>query len=211
MLRSIGIFLQRLIGWDQFPQATEDQALHKKSEEEPLEPSDGEPAAAASSTNEEAEADDAPGPPPERVTLYVTSMRAIRKTFDDCTKARQLLETYGIEIDERDVSMDSTLRQELRDRIGAPAPVPQLFIGDRHIGGISEITDLDDAQELKHLLRGALQKRYGEECPGCSGTRFVICPDCDGSRKLRNDDGEIETCGACNEAGLQRCSVCNVH
>jgi glutaredoxin domain-containing cysteine-rich protein 1 len=51
----------------------------------------------------------------ERVVLYSTSLRGIRKTFQDCNKVRTILQTYVLWIDERDVSMHVEFRKELKD------------------------------------------------------------------------------------------------
>ncbi|CAM6041944.1 unnamed protein product [Sphagnum compactum] len=51
----------------------------------------------------------------ERVVLYSTSLRGIRKTFQDCNRVRTILQTYVLWIDERDVSMHVEFRKELKD------------------------------------------------------------------------------------------------
>ena len=56
-------------------------------------------------------------------------------------QARDLFSNMGVQYDGYDISLDSGFRDALRERLGGKMkPVPQLFIGDKYIGGIQEIT-----------------------------------------------------------------------
>eukprot|EP00897_Mesotaenium_endlicherianum_P008442 jgi/Mesen1/7626/ME000004S07897 len=148
--------------------------------------------------------------PTGKVILYTTSVRAVRKTFDDCSRARQLLQTYGVFIDERDISMHTKFRDEMRSLIGGPAPLPQMFINDRRIGGITDIERLDDDEELKSVLAHVVRKQPGQECERCGQARFVICFECFGSKKITDFKSKQQVeCTECNELGLQPCPACN--
>lgn len=69
-----------------------------------------------------------------------------------CAAAKRLLDQKEASYEEIDVTMDAALRREMVDRSGGRRTVPQIFIGDRHIGGFDDLSALDDAGELDALL-----------------------------------------------------------
>ncbi|KAG6543183.1 hypothetical protein Mapa_015432 [Marchantia paleacea] len=147
-----------------------------------------------------------------RVVLYLTSLRGIRKTYDDCRQLKLLLKAFGVAIDERDVSMHSGFRQELVSLLGEQLSVPRLFIKGHYVGGAEEVARLHDEGRLASLLpefRLARQMSWNpEHCQGCGGMRFVPCLECSGSRKVRDEEDQIAQCPDCNENGLMKCPVC---
>ena len=72
-----------------------------------------------------------------------------------CMRAKRLLDAKGVSFTEIDVGMDSAKRQEMLTRAGGRDTVPQIFIGDRHIGGSDELVALEHAGELNQLLEEA--------------------------------------------------------
>ena len=68
-----------------------------------------------------------------------------------CIRARQLLEHKGKDWEEIDVDTSPELRREMRERSGRDT-VPQIWIGDRHVGGCDELHALDRSGELDALL-----------------------------------------------------------
>ena len=145
----------------------------------------------------------------ERVVLYTTSLRGIRKTFEDCNNARFILQGLNVAVDERDVSIHAEFRQELKDlMMGKPVPVPQVFIKGRYIGGMEEIIKLHEDGTLATLVDGLPAQLSREDCDGCGGVRFVPCSDCSGSCKVINESNEVVRCPECNENGLMRCPIC---
>ena len=68
-----------------------------------------------------------------------------------CRRAKELLNIKGVQYTEIDVTSDRQLEVEMQQRSGQRT-VPQIFIGDRHIGGCSELFGLDEAGELDPLL-----------------------------------------------------------
>lgn len=68
-----------------------------------------------------------------------------------CTRALVLLESKGVRPEIINVDMDSAARGEMEDRSGRRT-VPQIFIGDRHIGGYDDLRALDTAGQLDPLL-----------------------------------------------------------
>ncbi|KAM0900848.1 hypothetical protein ACQ4PT_020372 [Festuca glaucescens] len=146
----------------------------------------------------------------DAVVLYTTTLRGIRKTFEECNAVRAAIEAHDVKLIERDVSMDSGYREELRLLLGGrDLRVPAVFVRGKHVGGAAEVTKMEDEGKLKALLQGLPRARVW--CAGCAGVRFVMCRDCNGSRKVRVDGDRKETapCGECNENGLVRCPICS--
>lgn len=143
------------------------------------------------------------------VVLYTTTLRGIRKTYEDCNNVRSVLESFGVCIDERDVSMHLDFRNELKELMGKPVAVPRLFIKGRYIGGADEVLQLHEDGKLDGLLAGLSTDRAGKVCDGCGGMRFVPCLECSGSCKLVQDQNVVVRCPHCNENGLIQCPICS--
>ncbi|KAM7532242.1 hypothetical protein LguiB_035652 [Lonicera macranthoides] len=148
----------------------------------------------------------------DSVILYTTGLRGIRKTFEDCTSIRFLLESFRVLYHERDVSMHSDFREELWRTLGGKIVPPRLFIKGRYIGGAEEVLGLHEQGKLTPLFDGVPIDQSNGPCLGCAGFRFVLCFSCNGSRKIVNneDDVSVESiiCQDCNENGLIICPIC---
>lgn len=72
-----------------------------------------------------------------------------------CARARALLEGKGVAFREIKVDEDPADRQAMLVRSGGRRTVPQIFIGDRHVGGFDELYALEKSGELDRILRGA--------------------------------------------------------
>ncbi|MFP3944023.1 MAG: glutaredoxin 3 [Alphaproteobacteria bacterium] len=70
-----------------------------------------------------------------------------------CSRARRLLERKGVGFEEIDVT-DPAARAAMRERTGGPNSVPQIFIGERHVGGCDELYALEAGGSLEPLLAG---------------------------------------------------------
>jgi len=68
-----------------------------------------------------------------------------------CVRARALLENKRIDYKEISVDNDPDLRQEMMQKSGQRT-VPQIWIGDRHVGGCDELMALERNQQLDALL-----------------------------------------------------------
>ena len=68
-----------------------------------------------------------------------------------CTMAKRLLAAKGVAVDEVPVDTDPQRRSEMMERTGRRT-VPQIFIGEKHVGGFDEIAALDHRGELDPLL-----------------------------------------------------------
>ena len=69
-----------------------------------------------------------------------------------CSRARQLLKSKGVEIEEIDVEARPGAREEMIARSGR-GTVPQIFINQTHIGGCDDLIALDDSGGLDPLLQ----------------------------------------------------------
>jgi glutaredoxin 3 len=69
-----------------------------------------------------------------------------------CARARALLESKGVAIEEIDVDATPDARSEMLTRSGRDT-VPQIFIGDTHIGGSDELHELEAAGRLDPMLK----------------------------------------------------------
>jgi glutaredoxin 3 len=70
-----------------------------------------------------------------------------------CQRARGLLTAKGAAITEINVDDDAKFREEMVARSGRRS-VPQIFIGDKHVGGCDDLTALEATGELDRLLQG---------------------------------------------------------
>lgn len=69
-----------------------------------------------------------------------------------CTRAKRLLDEKGAAYDEHDITMGGPKRQEMIQRAQGRSTVPQIFIGDRHIGGSDDLAELEREGQLDPLL-----------------------------------------------------------
>lgn len=69
-----------------------------------------------------------------------------------CYRAMALLNSKGAMVEETDISMNGSERSVMIQRANGRTTVPQIFIGDRHIGGSDDLAALDRAGELDVLL-----------------------------------------------------------
>ena len=81
----------------------------------------------------------------KRVRIYTTPICPY------CVRAKRLLQKKNVAYEEIDVSGDDAARLQLTQRTGRRT-VPQIFIGERHVGGSDELHALDDAGKLDPLL-----------------------------------------------------------
>jgi thioredoxin reductase (NADPH) len=75
----------------------------------------------------------------------------VKQTCPYCTMAKRLLASKGQEWTEIDVEQEPERRGEMIERTGQRT-VPQILIGDHHVGGFEELAALEDAGELDALL-----------------------------------------------------------
>ena len=71
-----------------------------------------------------------------------------------CERAKGLLKQKNVIFGEINVEDGDTFREEMIARSNRRT-VPQIFIGDRHVGGCDDLFELDRSGELDRLLQGA--------------------------------------------------------
>lgn len=71
-----------------------------------------------------------------------------------CTAAKRLLASKGAAFTEIDISGKPVLRNQMIAKAGGSTTVPQIFIGNRHVGGSDDIHALDAKGGLDPLLAG---------------------------------------------------------
>jgi glutaredoxin 3 len=69
-----------------------------------------------------------------------------------CHRAKALLEQKGIAYQEFEVDLQPTLRNEMIGRANGGYTVPQIFIGETHVGGCDDMFALESRNELDKLL-----------------------------------------------------------
>jgi glutaredoxin 3 len=82
------------------------------------------------------------------VTLYVSDWCPY------CQRAKNLLTEKQVIFDEINVDDDAKFREEMTARSNRNT-VPQIFIGDKHVGGCDDLFALDRSGELDRLIMGA--------------------------------------------------------
>jgi glutaredoxin 3 len=68
-----------------------------------------------------------------------------------CDRARGLLQRKGVAFREVKVDEDASERDAMLKRSGGRRTVPQIFIGERHVGGFDDLYALDKSGELDAL------------------------------------------------------------
>lgn len=162
--------------------------------------------------------------------MYTTTLRGVRRTFEACNAVRAAFDAFGVQICERDVSMHSGFREELRELLkGKEEKVvlpPRVFVKGFYIGGAEEMLKAAEQGLLGDLLHGLPRKAVGSVCEGCGDMRFLPCFRCNGSCKILREKEEddvvahkqgrtalggvvVVKCTDCNENGLVLCPLCS--
>jgi glutaredoxin 3 len=84
-----------------------------------------------------------------KVTIYT------RQFCPYCSRAVALLKDKKADFREIDAGMDVALKEEMIQRSGGGKTFPQIFVGDKHIGGCDDMMALDRAGKLDPMLAGA--------------------------------------------------------
>jgi glutaredoxin 3 len=84
-----------------------------------------------------------------RIEMYTTP------TCPYCHAAKALLAAKNAAYEEISVAGDPALRQAMTQRAHGRFTVPQIFIGDVHVGGFEEMAALERRGELDRMLAGA--------------------------------------------------------
>lgn len=71
-----------------------------------------------------------------------------------CARAKKLLGDKGVQFEEYDITMGGPKRQEMLSRANGRTTVPQIFIGETHVGGSDDLAALEREGRLDALLAG---------------------------------------------------------
>lgn len=72
-----------------------------------------------------------------------------------CTRAKRLLKDKAVSYTEIDLMQEPLRRREMIEKAGGRTSVPQIFIGETHVGGCDELYALEAAGKLDPLLEGS--------------------------------------------------------
>jgi glutaredoxin 3 len=85
----------------------------------------------------------------QKITMYCTAVCPY------CVAAERLLKSKGVDaIDKIRIDAEPHLREEMMHKTGRRT-VPQIYIGDTHVGGFDDLSALDKAGGLTPLLNAA--------------------------------------------------------
>ena len=82
----------------------------------------------------------------KRVQMYTTGMCPF------CVMAKRLLSQKGVAVDEIRVDEDTSRREEMM-RITGRRTVPQIFVGETHVGGFDDLSAMNRDGKLDPLLK----------------------------------------------------------
>ncbi len=82
------------------------------------------------------------------VTIYTSSQCVF------CLRAKEWLRSRGVTYAEVDVTDDDAARAQLVERSNGQRTVPQIFVGEVHVGGYTDLVKLDAEGRLEPLLSG---------------------------------------------------------
>ncbi len=71
-----------------------------------------------------------------------------------CVRAKQLLDSKGVDYVEYNISNDLDARAKMMDRTNGARSVPQIFINDKHYGGCDDLYALEAEGKLDIILTG---------------------------------------------------------
>ncbi|MGQ8365957.1 glutaredoxin 3 [Glaciecola sp. 1036] len=71
-----------------------------------------------------------------------------------CKRAKALLAHKGVEYIEFEIDKNPDLRDPMIERANGSYTVPQIFIGDQHVGGCDDLYALESQNKLDALLQG---------------------------------------------------------
>jgi glutaredoxin 3 len=69
-----------------------------------------------------------------------------------CVRAKSLFKKKGVEVEEIDIFMSEEARAQMQANTGGARTVPQIFIGDTHVGGCDDLYALEKDGKLDRLL-----------------------------------------------------------
>ena len=82
-----------------------------------------------------------------KVVIYTSSLCGF------CYKAKSLLKKKNIVFEEIDIDFQYEKKVEMINKSNGRTSVPQIFFGNKHIGGCDDLFELEEKDELNNLLK----------------------------------------------------------
>ena len=82
-----------------------------------------------------------------KITIYTTDICPY------CVRAKDLLKSKGLEYQEINVTNNHKEREHLIEKANGQRTVPQIFIGDKHIGGCDNLIELNNSGKLDQMVK----------------------------------------------------------
>ena len=82
-----------------------------------------------------------------KVVIYTSSLCGF------CYKAKSLLKKKNVVFEEIDVDFQYEKKIEMINKSNGRTSVPQIFFGNKHIGGCDDLFELEEKDELNNLLK----------------------------------------------------------
>ena len=82
----------------------------------------------------------------KKILIYTT------KICPYCVRAKSLLDRKGLKYEEIDAT-DPNIRNEMLQKSGGMRTVPQIFIGDQHIGGSDDLHKIEQEGKLDKIIQ----------------------------------------------------------
>ena len=76
-----------------------------------------------------------------------------RETCPHCSAAKALLKSKNVEYEEIDIWKDPTKAKEMLQKTNGARTIPQIFIGDHHVGGNDQLQEANRDGKLDELLK----------------------------------------------------------
>ena len=70
-----------------------------------------------------------------------------------CDAAKRLLKRNGLSFSEIDVSSGEKIKEEMIKKSNGQRTIPQIFFDDYHVGGYTELRELEKSKNLKEKLK----------------------------------------------------------
>ena len=70
-----------------------------------------------------------------------------------CDAAKRLLKRNGLSFSEIDVSLGEKIKEEMIKKSNGQRTIPQIFFDDYHVGGYTELLELEKSNNLKEKLK----------------------------------------------------------
>ena len=70
-----------------------------------------------------------------------------------CDAAKRLLKRNGLSFSEIDVSLGEKIKEEMIKKSNGQRTIPQIFFDDYHVGGYTELRELEKSNNLKEKLK----------------------------------------------------------